>query len=349
MIGEDLVKNPFSKIEFSTHAESKGMGIRVQAPTPKGLVRTELHGPDAVALTFLLSQRDWAELACKPVFSQQRKILRRIGVLVPRRHLKKSRYFELSNRALSNHPEVEIVTDPTPTEKQNVVGLIKPSCQIQWMRDTYTGIVFPTVHKSISSSKSLQRTKKERRSTSELRKDIALSLVAKIPGLFLQPLVSALSEFYQHRRRHGFLTHGDERIAHCFWEHNGAIAKLLHTQLSPFVSSVVGFPVKASYSYFREYLGGSHLEAHTDRKQCEVTLSVQIRHKANGRKPPSPWGFWFRPKGKTTFQEATLEPGDAILFFGRSIPHYRPRLPRGESYSSLMFHFVRESFRGPLS
>jgi hypothetical protein len=40
--------------------------------------------------------------------------------------------------------------------------------------------------------------------------------------------------------------------------------------------------------------------------------------------------------------------GEAILFCGRQLPHFRPKLAEGFTSTTMLLHYVREDFAGPL-
>lgn len=129
--------------------------------------------------------------------------------------------------------------------------------------------------------------------------------------------------------------------------HNEPIARWFHVQLAPLVEAVVGEPAKPSYVFSSAYLPGAVLEPHTDRPQCEWTLSLLIDYvpEPAGR---APWPIFLRWPG--TNREPLpifLGLGEGILFAGREIEHYRERLP-GRGATLLLFHFVPRDFDGPL-
>jgi hypothetical protein len=83
-----------------------------------------------------------------------------------------------------------------------------------------------------------------------------------------------------------------------------------------------------------------------DRPQCEFSISLLIDY------DPEPDG----PCGWPLFLEhqslpggiaaADLGLGDAVLYRGRQLVHYRDQLPDGHQSSSLFFHYVGEDFVG---
>jgi hypothetical protein len=167
---------------------------------------------------------------------------------------------------------------------------------------------------------------------------------------FLPPLipplhVGALRRYFRYRIRTGGLPFGDDQVARRYASHNEPVARYLQGQLTEVVRQVLHRRVKPTYAYVAAYLGGSVLEPHTDREQCEytITLCVDATPEPAGA---CPWPINLdTPKGRLQiFQEL----GGALLFRGREIPHYRDRLANGSTSTSLLFHYVDDSFSGGL-
>src|SRR5262249_53384975 len=114
----------------------------------------------------------------------------------------------------------------------------------------------------------------------------------------------------------------------------------------PLMGAVVGRPIKPSYTYTACYESGSELPRHTDREQCEysISLCIDFEPEPNGA---TPWPLYLEtPRGVAAVHQAL---GDGLLYRGRLLPHYRFRLgPRCRS-TSLFLHYVDADFRGSLN
>jgi hypothetical protein len=166
-------------------------------------------------------------------------------------------------------------------------------------------------------------------------------------GQLIHPFhISALRRYYRQLIRRGKLGLGDSQSPRRYATQNEAVARFFHHQLTTAVSSVVQEPVKPSYVYLGAYLGGAALETHIDREQCEFSISLCIDYSPEPALA-TPWPLHLHtPKGKTTVFQGM---GDALIYCGRELPHSRDRLPLGNASTSLFFHYVRESFAGPLT
>jgi hypothetical protein len=90
-----------------------------------------------------------------------------------------------------------------------------------------------------------------------------------------------------------------------------------------------------SYCYALRYTPGSELLRHTDRKQCEWTISILIDD-----------GGYEWPLIIEGAPLVCREPGDAIIY-QRTMQHWRKPLPAdAKPYTVLLLHYVPADFRG---
>lgn len=109
-------------------------------------------------------------------------------------------------------------------------------------------------------------------------------------------------------------------------------------ELTPTVSSIIEETVLPTYSYARVYKKGSILSPHTDREACEISLTINLDCDIS-------WDISLNtPKGER--KDITLNPGDALIYFGCTTAHWREEFV-GEYCSQVFLHYVRS--RGPYS
>lgn len=167
-----------------------------------------------------------------------------------------------------------------------------------------------------------------------------------LAGLIHPYHLGALRRYYRRQIRTGAFPLGDEQSALRHVAHNEPVARFFHHQLAGIMSATAGEPVKPSYVYFASYQGGAELERHTDREQCEFSITFCVDY------TPEPvcatdWPIHLdTPQGTVIVYQAI---GDALLYRGCRVPHYRKRLWRGATSSSIFFHYVRRDFPGPLN
>ena len=168
---------------------------------------------------------------------------------------------------------------------------------------------------------------------------------AEVRGL-IHPF--ALAELRRHYRwfvRTGRATLGDGQSPKRYWAHNEPVSRFLHHQLAPAVGDIVGRPVKPSYVYFASYRSGAELPMHTDRAQCEYTMTMCVDFSPE---PPleTPWPLQLELQSGRASAHQRL--GDALIYRGTQTPHGRPVLGPGQFSTSAFFHYVDEDFAGAL-
>jgi len=157
--------------------------------------------------------------------------------------------------------------------------------------------------------------------------------------------IAALRRYYRNRIRTGKLPLGDTQSPHRYVAHNEGVAQFFHPQLTNAVSQLAGEPLKPSYVYMASYQPGAKLEKHTDREQCEFSLTLCLDYTPEPRLA-TPWPLILHTdKGTITVFQSI---GDALLYKGRVLPHSRAALPQGHTSTSLFFHYVRQDYAGPL-
>ena len=99
---------------------------------------------------------------------------------------------------------------------------------------------------------------------------------------------------------------------------------------TPEISKIVDETVLPTYTYARVYKSGDELSRHKDRPSCELSLTVNL----GGSEP---WDIWVESEGKEI--PITLNPGDAMIYLGAEIEHWREKF-RGDHYYQVFLHYV---------
>lgn len=106
------------------------------------------------------------------------------------------------------------------------------------------------------------------------------------------------------------------------------------------VEKLFGVSMIPSYIFTREYFKGSELLIHTDREQCQYSVTVTLHKGGTGK---SALVFCDDELGSNPV-EIEMQEGDAILFNGAEAyggkPHYRPKVEL-DSLVQTFLHYVR--------
>ena len=110
----------------------------------------------------------------------------------------------------------------------------------------------------------------------------------------------------------------------------------LHTCVMEMVEQVIHEKLYPTYYFDRFYFRGQELKRHSDRGSCEISVSMHISTNAK-----YPWPIYFEVDN--TVKELTCKPGDAILYKGCELDHWREPLkgPSDTYFHQIFFHYVR--------
>ncbi len=157
--------------------------------------------------------------------------------------------------------------------------------------------------------------------------------------------VAALRRYYRCLIRSGAIQLGDNQSSRRYIAHNEPVARFFHHQIATTLNAIAGGPVKPSYVYFASYQSGAELKKHTDREQCEFSVTLCLDFSPEPENA-TPWPIKLdAPSGTVTVYQGI---GDALAYRGTRLPHYRHPLAGGQSSTSIFFHYVAADFAGPL-
>lgn len=166
-----------------------------------------------------------------------------------------------------------------------------------------------------------------------------------LEGLLHPFHIGALRRYYRHRTRAGAFPLGDGQTPGRYVAHDEPVTRFFHRQLREIIGDIARNLLQPSYSYLSFYQGGADLAPHTDREQCEYTVSLCIDATPEpDAQVPWPLHLMTGDGELRTWQHI----GDGMLFRGRYLPHWRERLADGYTCSTVLLHYVDQDFAGPL-
>lgn len=104
------------------------------------------------------------------------------------------------------------------------------------------------------------------------------------------------------------------------------------------VEECIGEELYPTYSYSRIYTAGEELKPHFDRPSCEISVTVNIA-KLGDNSP-----VYMKAPGKE-INKYFLEPGDAIIYYGCEVEHWREKLQENQLNVQFMLHYVKKNGR----
>ena len=100
----------------------------------------------------------------------------------------------------------------------------------------------------------------------------------------------------------------------CFALYSPIFFETLSLYIKPKLEKILGRKIYPTYSYGRIYKNKSKLEKHTDRHSSEIVASVSIFKDIK-------WNFFIEYENEKVGVD--LEPGDAVIYSGNTLPHWR--------------------------
>jgi hypothetical protein len=161
--------------------------------------------------------------------------------------------------------------------------------------------------------------------------------------------IAALRRYYRYLIRTGVVRLGDRQSPRRYAAYKESVARFFHHQIAPVVSAVAGEPVKPSYVYLASYLSGADLKKHTDREQCEFSVTLCLDFSPEpALETPWPIRLDTSHDGRKSTITVYQALGDGLAYRGTRLPHYRDVLAEGQTSTSIFFHYVAADFAGSL-
>lgn len=145
-------------------------------------------------------------------------------------------------------------------------------------------------------------------------------------------------EYFNTLRTNDKLEKGDDQApnSHCVYgDPCFDTFMLLSTNM---ISHAIGIELLPTYTYARIYYNGSELLPHIDRDECEHSMTLFL-----GGEYERIWPIWMKnDEVHKTPQIADLGPGDAVIYKGNKVHHWRDGF-EGTSHYQLFLHFVEKN------
>lgn len=119
--------------------------------------------------------------------------------------------------------------------------------------------------------------------------------------------------------------------ANCFsWF--GVVDHLL-VFLKPKIEELTGYELTPTYTFGRIYYKDAIMKQHVDRPACEISATINIS--IDGK----PWPIWIKNNDGIDIP-VELFPGDALLYKGEILPHWRNPYVEGNEQVQFFLHWV---------
>ena len=99
------------------------------------------------------------------------------------------------------------------------------------------------------------------------------------------------------------------------------------------IGTIVGKNLIPQYTYARIYKKGSDLKIHSDRPECQYSVTLCL-----GGEYEKPWPIWIKDYAGN-MNEVPLDVGDMVVYHGTELEHWREKF-EGNTQYQLFMHYV---------
>lgn len=121
-----------------------------------------------------------------------------------------------------------------------------------------------------------------------------------------------------------------------YMSYSDPLAEVVLSSVTEQVEQAVNLKLYPTYSYSRIYMKGDDLSPHVDRPSCEVSVTVNIATVGK------PWPIWMKAPGQEPIK-VELMPGDAVIYKGCEVVHWRDKMIDSEVNVQFMLHYVDQN------
>lgn len=159
--------------------------------------------------------------------------------------------------------------------------------------------------------------------------------------------IAAMRSHWRRLRLEGYFQTDDQQVKQL---RDGMYCELgtmlFQRQLTPLVAEIVAEPIKPSYAWVFRYKPGAMLKRHVDRPQCKWNISLCVDTEPETSSDQA-WPFFVEVNGQA--KKVMLGMGDAVLYSGTDVPHWRGPLSEGHHVTLCFFHYVAAEFSESLA
>ena len=158
----------------------------------------------------------------------------------------------------------------------------------------------------------------------------------KVDGLVDAQTVKTISQYFENKINRGEWAAKKEvevGDASKLGYYADPLVEVLLKQCLPAIEEQTGLQLEPTYSFSRVYQEGEELTPHIDRPSCEISATINVA--CTGET----WPIWMQYENNDP-AKCLLNPGDAVVYKGCEVTHWRRKLPKGHINVQFMLHYV---------
>ena len=155
----------------------------------------------------------------------------------------------------------------------------------------------------------------------------------KVKG-FIPPFFSTyLRNYFTLRAQNDASLGGDSQAPNSHCVYGDPAFDMVMAMSTQDIGKIVGKRLIPQYTYARIYKNGSELKIHSDRPECQYSVTLSL-----GGEYEKPWPIWIKDYA-ANMNEVPLDVGDMLVYSGCELEHWRDKF-EGETQYQLFMHYV---------
>ena len=150
---------------------------------------------------------------------------------------------------------------------------------------------------------------------------------------FIPPFFSAYLRNYFTLRVQNEGLGGDPQAPNSHCVYGDPAFDMVMAMSTPDIGEMVGKNLIPQYTYARIYLNGSVLERHSDRPECQYSVTLSLGGEYNQQ-----WPIWIKDYAGNDHC-VPLDEGDMVVYHGTELEHWRDKFEGNMQYQ-LFMHYV---------
>ena len=126
---------------------------------------------------------------------------------------------------------------------------------------------------------------------------------------------------------------GDEQAPNSHCVYGDPAFDMVMAMSTQDIGKIVGKELIPQYTYARIYKNGSDLKIHSDRPECQYSVTLSL-----GGDYKKPWPIWIKDYAGN-MNEVPLDAGDMVVYHGTELEHWREKFDGNMQYQ-LFMHYV---------
>jgi len=148
--------------------------------------------------------------------------------------------------------------------------------------------------------------------------------------------VQTVSRYIEYSLNQGFMPRDNNKEAPSHRRYGDPLTETILYNSKEHIENVTGKKLYPTYSFSRVYLKGDELKPHVDRPACEISVTCHVATQGD------PWPIWMKAPGKEPIY-FVLEPGDAVVYKGCEVTHWREKAINTAVNAQFMLHYVDQN------